>query len=132
MFCIFNNIFICSVNELPLLNLNNFNFIINCSNKLSNLINNQNFLNLNIDQLSIENFNEVYNFILKNINQKIIILDETGKDISMILGMFIVMKYYNVNFDLVYDNIKIYTDLYNKEYYSFLYNYKKIYKMEIE
>lgn len=123
MFCLFNNIFICSVNELPFLNLNNFNYIINCSIKLNYLINNNNFININIEHLSdktIDNFIQIYNFINININSKIIILDETGKDLAMFLGIFIIMKYYNIDFNNVYDNIKNYTHLYDKNYYLYL------------
>ena len=135
MFCLFNNIFICSVNELPFLNLNNFNYIVNCSIKLNYLINSNNFININIEHLSdktIDNFILIYNFIINNINAKIIILDETGKDIAMFLGIFIIMTYYNVDFNNVYDNIKNYTYLHDKNYYLYLSYYNNfINNMEV-
>ena len=37
MFCLFENIYICGVNDLNLLNLQHFNYIINCSKNLNNL-----------------------------------------------------------------------------------------------
>ena len=137
MFCIFNNILICSINDLQLLNINNFNFIINCSLEYNKLFENPNYINLNIKEFNIFNIDSLFNiinFIIKNINQKIILLDENGKNNAMVIGLYLFMKYYKINFSYAYDNIKTLTELNNKNYYFFLNNIDLINKdhMEIE
>lgn len=44
MFCFFNVIYVCGINELNNLNLNNFSSIINCSPQLNNSLTGQNII----------------------------------------------------------------------------------------
>jgi hypothetical protein len=66
MFCLFDNIYICGIDDLETLNLANFSYILNCSIKLNNFINNLNYINLNLDKpinLLIENIIGILDFI---------------------------------------------------------------------
>lgn len=127
MFCLFDHIYFCGVNELNSLNLNNFNYILNCSTNLNNLIVSPNFINLNLSQPIenlISNINQILNYILDclNNNLKIILLDETGKDNSISIGIMFLMKLYKRNFNSIYDSFTNYTQIHPKEYYSSIIN----------
>ena len=122
MFCLFDNIFICGITELQTLNLSNFNYIFNCSITLNNIIQNSNYINLNLDKplnLLIENIiwtlDIIYNSCVNN--HKIILLDETGKDNSIFIGIMFLMKFYNLNFDSIYNSLSNYINIHPKEYY---------------
>jgi len=127
MFCLFDYIYFCGVNELESLNLTNFNYILNCSINLNNLIISPNYINLNLNQ-PIQNLIpyiiQSLEFILNCLNNKnkIILLDETGKDDSIIVGIMFLMKIYNKNFNSIYDSISNYTQIHPKEYYSSIMN----------
>lgn len=123
MFCLFNNIYICGINEIHSLNLSNFNYILNCSSSLNNIISNSNFINLNFDKpigMLVNNIIWTLDFIYNSYIQgnKIILLDETGKDNSIFIGIMFLMKYYNANFDSIYNSISNYASIHSKEYYS--------------
>jgi hypothetical protein len=48
---------------------------------------------------------------------KIILLDETGKDNSIFIGIIFLMKFYNLNFDTIYNSLSNYINIHPKEYY---------------
>ena len=124
MFCLFDKIYVCGVNEFDLLNLNNFNFIINCSPSLNNLFqSNPNYINLNLDQpinllidKIIQSLEFIYNCYIRG--NKIILLDETGKDNSIFICIMFLMKFYNKDFETIYNSISNYAKIHPKEYYS--------------
>ena len=123
MFCLFDNIYICGTNELETLNLANFSYILNCSLRLNNFIQNTNYINLNFDKpinLLIENIIQILDFIYNSCvsNCKIILLDETGKDNSIFIGIMFLMKLYNLNFDSIYNSLSKYLSIHPKEYYN--------------
>ncbi len=124
MFCLFSNIFICGINELSLLNLANYNYIINCNNKFNNMITSPNYINLNIENFNEGNFNllsDIYTWIENNFtNNKIILLDETGQGNAMFLGLYLIMRSKNENFISVYTNTIKYTNLLDINYYKLL------------
>ncbi len=124
MFCLFSNIFICGINELSLLNLANYNYIINCENKFNNMITSPNYINLNIENFNEGNFNllsDIYTWIENNCtNNKIILLDETGQSNAMFLGLYLIMRSKNENFISVYTNTIKYTNLLDINYYKLL------------
>lgn len=103
------NILIGSPPELQQV-LPSVNFIINCSMNLNNLIVHPNYINLNIsifNQETLTYLNNLYNFIVEKIcsNQNIFLLCETGINNSLIIGMFIIMKMFNLNYNQVYYTI---------------------------
>ena len=123
MFCLFDNIYICRINELQTLNLSNFFYILNCYTRLNNFIQSSNYINLNLDKpinLLIENIIWILDFIYNSRvnNHKIILLDETSKDNSIFIGIIFLMKLYNSNFDSVYSSLSNYLSIYSKEYYN--------------
>ncbi len=123
MFCLFDNIYICGVNEISSLNLLNFNYILNCSMSLNNIMSNPNFINLNFDKpinMLVNNIIYTLDFIFNSYKEghKIILLDETGKDNSIFIGIMFLMKYYNTNFDSIYNSISNYASIYPKDYYN--------------
>lgn len=123
MFCLFDNIYICGINEIQTLNLANFNYILNCSVQLNNVISSSNFINLNINKpinQMIDIINWCLNFIYSCCVEKfkIILLDETGKDNSIFIAIMFLMKYYNLNFDTIYNSFANYICIYPKEYYN--------------
>ena len=125
MFCLFDNIYICGINEIQTLNLANFNYILNCSVTLNNVIQCSNFINLNLDKpinLLIENIILILDFIYNSCmcNHKIILLDETGKDNSIFIGIMFLMKMYNLNFDSIYNSLSNYICIHPKEHYHFI------------
>lgn len=146
MFCLFDNIYICGINEIQTLNLQNFTYILNCSINLNNIIQSSNFINLNLDKpidLLIENIISILDFIYNSCacNYKIILLDETGKDNSIFIGIMFLMKIYNLNFDSIYNSLSNYICIHPKEYYNFIlsieyfiiknvYNYQNVQPIE--
>lgn len=123
MFCLFSNIFVCSYDEINLLNVNNFNYIINCSLKYNSLLQNENYLNLDIDTFNSSNLTklfEVYTWLEQRLNSKIIIFDETGLDNSIFITIYFMMKYNKTNFSTSFDNIVKIIKLKEKIHYSIL------------
>jgi hypothetical protein len=123
MIKIHSNIIIGNFNDLQLL-LPNVSFIINCFSGYSYLYNNPNFIN--VVNLEYNTFLQLYNFINYKIllNNNIFILCDTGKNISLIIGMFFLMKYHNLNFNTVYYNIAYYNHINSYEYYSNLISFE--------
>lgn len=128
MFCLFDMIYVCGINELENLNLNKISSIINCSIQLNNCFTNHNITNLNIINA---NLNKPINFMIQDIIQilnyiydccslgkKIILVDENGIDNSMFITIMFLMKYHKKKFDEIYSSIILYTNLHPKEYYS--------------
>ena len=123
MFCFLNHIFVCSVDDLQLLNLNNFNCIINCSTNLNNFMYNPNYINLNCDVFNMNSYKlfcDIYFFIYDKIIKglKIILLDTNGINNAMIIFMFFYMKYYNLCFSDVFIKIKSHIKLNDVCFYS--------------
>ncbi len=129
MFCIFSNIYICGINELNILNLSNFGYIINCCSKYNNLYNSPNFINLNDENLLVKNRLELYDTMYKwletNFQSKIIILDETGLDNGMLICMYILMRAQNNQFNIVYENVNKIIKINEKSKYKFLFENEK-------
>ncbi len=128
MYCLFSNIYICGLNELNLLNLSNFTFIINCSKKFNTLIQSPNFLNINEDTFNLKNFElleQIYQWLEKNYQSRVIILDETGLDNAMLICIYIIMKSSNTSFHLVYDNLNKTIKLREKNHYKILLDCEK-------
>ena len=127
MFCLFDNIYFCGINELNSLNLNEIHFILNCSSNLNNLVLNPNYINLNLFQPINEligYINNLLNFIFDCLTKKykIILLDESGKDNAIYIGIMFLMKYYKQNFENIYNSLSNYTTIYPKEYYNSISN----------
>lgn len=124
MFCLFSNIYVCGSAELSNLNLSNFNFVINCSKKLNSLYSSSNYINLNIDSFTKENFNilnDLYTWIETNfVSNKFIILDDTGLDNAMIVCLYLVMCSSNQGFDTVYEKTNNFLKLNDKTHYKVL------------
>lgn len=103
------NIIVGSPNDLAFV-FQTVNYIINSSPSLNNLINHPNFINFNINSFSFDTLQPLVNLaeFVKNkisLNQNIFLLCESGLLNSLILGMFIIMKFYNLDFDTVFQNI---------------------------
>jgi hypothetical protein len=127
MFCLFSNILICGIEDLNCLNISNFSYIINCSNKLNNCIVDPNYINLNIETINyscINLLNQVYNWLEQNIQNKIIILDETGLNNAMSVCIFILMKFLNKSFVDVYNELSTLTKINDKNNYISLEYYE--------
>lgn len=123
MFCLLNSIYILGVNELNFLNLNNFNYIINCSISLNNMFSNPNYINLNLDKsinLMINTIVQLFDFLYKCLqsNLKVILLDESGKDNSIFLCIMFMMKYYKKDFETIYFTLSNFLQIHPKEYYN--------------
>ena len=104
-------------------NIDYVHYIINCSTSLNNAIVHSNYLNLNITQFTLESLNilnAVFEFINNKIslNQNIFLLCETGIDYSLIVGIFIVMKKFNLNYHNAYYKIANIYKIKSYEYYS--------------
>lgn len=85
MFCLFDHIYICGIQELDNLNLCKFSYIINCYYLLNNVLIHQNVINTNFDKQLIYLINDItqlldsiYNCLVSGL--KIIMVDETGVD----------------------------------------------------
>jgi hypothetical protein len=101
------NIIVGSPSDLSSV-LNSVHYIINCSINLNNLIVHSNYLNLNIQQFtfdSLQILNSVFDFINCKIllNQNIFLLCENGINNSLVVGIFIIMKLHNSNYNDVYN-----------------------------
>jgi hypothetical protein len=122
------NIIVGSINELAQV-LNTVHYIINCSVNLNNYMVHPNYLNTNIQKFSLETLptlNSIYDFVYQQVSlgKNIFLCCETGTNQSLIIGMFIIMKMFNINFYNVFYKI-FYTNKINSyEYYSGLVNYE--------
>ncbi len=123
MFCLFDMIYVCGINELNNLNLNNFSSIINCSPQLNNSLSGQNVINANLNQpinfmisIIIQILDYIYNCC--SLGKKIILVDENGIDNAMFITIMFLMKYYKKNFETIYSTIVLYKNIHPKEYYS--------------
>ena len=123
MYCLFDMIYTCSVQELENLNLSNFEYIINCSVNLNNVLMYSNIINANLNRplnfmISdiIQLIDNIYNCHISGI--KIILLDETGIDNSMFITIMFLMKYHNKNFESIYSLISFNKLIHPKEYYN--------------
>lgn len=123
MFCIFDMIYVCGINELNNLNLNNFSSIINCSSQLNNSLLSQNVINANLNKpinfmvsYIIQILDYIYNCC--SLGKKIIIVDENGIDNAMFITIMFLMKYYKKNFETIYSTITLLKNIHPKEYYS--------------
>ena len=140
MFCLFENIFICDLEDLNDLNLINFSFILNCSSKFNNCVretnsynetnwfNKSNYINLDIDTKNFNNltfYEEIYNWLEQYSQKKIIILDQIGLVNGMSLCIYLIMKSSNTSFEIIYDNLSKITKLNNKLFYKFLQDSEK-------
>jgi hypothetical protein len=129
MFVFLEEIYVCSIDDLNILNLSNFSYILNCSNELNNFIVNPNFFNLGIERPSFMNLNiilQAYDFIKKayESKKKIILLDKTGKDNAIFMLLVFMIKQYNINLETAYESLKNYIILRPLE------NYKTIINLE--
>jgi len=123
MFCLFDLIYVCSVNELENLNLNNFSSIINCSIHLNNSLHYQNVINANLNRpinFMISDIIQILEYIYNccSLNKKIIIVDENGIENAMFIAIMFLMKYYKKKFEEIYSTIILYKTIHAKEYYS--------------
>ena len=122
MFCLFDLIYICGINELENLNINNFLSILNCSTQLNNSLLCQNVINANLNKpinLMIYDIIQILEYIYNccSVNKKIIIVDENGIDNAMFITIMFLMKYYKKNFEEIYSTIILYKNIHPKEYY---------------
>jgi hypothetical protein len=123
MFCLFDMIYICGINELENLNLNNFSSIINCSLQLNNSFTSQNVINANLNKpinFMISDIIQILEYIYNccSLGKKIIIVDENGIDNSMFIAIMFLMKYYKKKFEEIYSSIILYKNIHPKEYYN--------------
>lgn len=123
MFCIFDTIYVCGINELENLNLTKFIHIINCSDKLNNAIVNNKVINANLNKpinLMVNYILELLEFIYTNANSgnKIILVDESGVDNAMFIVIMFLMKLSNKNFETIYQTISASKNIHPKEYYN--------------
>lgn len=123
MFCVFDTIYMCGINELENLNLINFAHIINCSDKLNNVITNNKVINANLNKpinFMIHHILELLEFIYTNANsgKKIILVDETGVDNVIFIGIMFMMKLLNKNFVTIYQIISANKIIHPEEYYN--------------
>jgi hypothetical protein len=122
------NIVVGSLNDLPNI-LNSVHYIINCSVNLNNLFVHQNYMNLNIHHFSIDSLqllNSLFDFIKNKIllNHNIFLLCENGINNSLITGMFVAMKLYNLTYNEVYYKISIIYPIHSYDFYSGLKYYE--------
>lgn len=109
--------------------LHEVTYIINCSPTYSQLINHPNYFNLNINNINHETLNiliQVCNFINSKIllNHNIFLLCDTGIGISLMVGIFFLMQYHNINYNTVYHNIAIAHKINPYEYYLMLIHFE--------
>lgn len=114
------NIFIGTPHDLQNI-IHSINYVFNCSTNLNNLINHPNYINLNINNFSFETLQYLINlsdFIYQKtlLNQNIFILCENGIGSSLIIGMFYIMKCYNLDYNYVYTYI---SKIYSINHYDF-------------
>jgi len=128
MIKIHSNIIIGSPHDLAQI-INSVNYIINCSASLNNLLVHPNYINLNIQQFtfnSLQILNSLFDFISWKIslNQNIYLLCETGTNYSLIVGMFVVMKLYNLSYSEVYYRLSSLHNIGSYDFYSGLKYYE--------
>ena len=128
MIKIHSNILIGSPSDLTQI-ANSVHYIINCSTHLNNIIVHQNYLNLNITQFTAESLNilnSVYDFINNKIllNQNVFLLCDSGIGHSLIVGMFLIMKLFNLNYYNTYHKIATIHKINSYEFYSGLKYYE--------
>ena len=129
MFCLYNNIFVCGINEIGILNINNFNYIVNCTNNNYTFIlnidsNNKNYINLDMKFFNLAVLNNFYKFFENSNNAKILLLDEDGTGIAMLIGIFVLMKFHNAKFNKIYNSLIQQTKLNEPHYYNNLVIYE--------
>ena len=110
MYQIHNNIILLPISEINILQNNQVNWIINCSESLNNYMIHPNYINLNIPYYNVESIqilHKAFEFICQRINlsENIVILCENGIAGGMLFSMFFLMKYYNLPFDTVFERI---------------------------
>ena len=122
MFCLFDLIYVCGVNEIENLNINNFSSIVNCSLHLNNSLPYQNVINANLNRpinFMISDIIQILEYIYNccSLNKKIIIVDKNGIDNAMFITIMFLMKYYKKKFEEIYTTIILYKNIHPKEYY---------------
>jgi hypothetical protein len=110
MYQLHQRIILIGISELNTLNSQQVNWIINCSNSLNNHLTHPNYINLNLpfyNAESIQVLNKAYEFIISQINlsQNIVILCENGIAGGMLFSIFFLMKFHNLSYDKVYNQI---------------------------
>lgn len=142
MIKIHSNIVVGSLNDLQNV-INTVHYIINCSPNLNNLILHPNYINLNITYFtfdSLQILNSMYDFIKSKIffNQNIFLLCENGINNSLIAGIFIAMKLYNLTYNNIYYPISSLYSINSYDYYSglkyfepYIINYRPSDQMDI-
>lgn len=131
MFCLYNNIYICGINEVPIFNLNNFNYIVNCTNNNYNTIlnitpNSINYTTIDLSYFNIFVLNNFYSFVQSiNNNTKLLLVDENGISNASIIGIFLLMKVHNSKFSNIYNSLKLTVNLNTYFYYNNLIIYEQ-------
>jgi hypothetical protein len=131
MFCLYNNIYICGINEVPVFNLNNFNYIVNCTNNNYNTIlnitqNSTNYATIDLSYFNLFVLNNFYSFVQSiNSNTKILLVDENGISNASIVGIFLLMKLHNSKFSNIYNSLKLTVNLNTYFYYNNLVIYEQ-------
>ena len=123
MFCHFNNLFISSFNQLNLLNIHSFDYVININPKNLNYNLPKNIINYNIDFFNIDSVNAIinlYDFILLHLFNKKILIINNENNIADVFFIFFLMKFYNKNYDTVFNMLQLNIDTSLKKQYSFL------------
>lgn len=133
MIKIHTNIIIGNLIDLQNL-INNTTFIINCSSNYQKLFEHPHFLNLNLHNPLYDTYSileQVYFFISSKIvfNQNIFILCDSGISDSLTVGIFFLMKFYNMNYKTVYNNLSLHYKINSYNYYSKLVNFEKHIKL---
>lgn len=128
MIKIHSNIIIGSTNDLTHI-FNYVHYIINCSINLNNLLVHPNYLNLNITQFTLDSLqilNSLYDFVNSKIllNQNIFLLCENGINNSLIVGIFLMMKLYKLNYADVYYQISARHSINSYDFYAGLKYYE--------
>jgi hypothetical protein len=123
MFCHFNNLFISSSNQLDLLNIHTFDYVVNINPENLNYNLFKNVINYNIDFFNIDSFNAItnlYDFILLHLFTKKILIINNENNIADVFFIFFLMKFYNKNYDTVFNMLQLNIDTSLKKQYSFL------------
>ena len=110
MYKLHDRIILISVSEINNFDPKDINWIINCSQSLNTYISHPNYLNLDLPFYngdSIKVLNNAYAFIIHHINlsENIIILCENGIAGGMLFTIFFLMKFHNMTYDTVYEEI---------------------------
>jgi hypothetical protein len=110
-------------------------YIINCSTNLNNLIVHPNYINLGVDKFgfkTLRTLNSLSDFVNEKISlgNNIFLLCENGIGHSLVVGMFIIMKMHNINFDQVFNQLSASYNINNYDFYSGLKRYEPFIKEE--